>query len=169
MAGGFLNRGLVGICWARNRSRPALEYPPKTAIRCNAAALAGADALLDGATDYTTPAQISFHQNGFTDGSGTTGDSNNVTVSVANPPTTGAHTGDNSAVQVTISQTQPTYFLKALGIASMGESVTSVATALSGQGCVYALDPSASQAFLTNSGTFSSSCGLMVDSNTHRL
>ena len=131
----------------------------------DAAALAGADSLLEGATDYTTPAKSASTQNGFTDGSGTTGDSNNVTVTVANPPTTGAHTGDNSAVQVTISQSQPTYFLKALGISSIPESVTSVATALSGQGCVYALDPSASQAFLTNSGTFSSSCGIMVDSN----
>jgi hypothetical protein len=130
----------------------------------DAAALAGADALLEGAT-YTSAAQSASTQNGFTNGSGTTGDSNSVTVTVANPPTSGAHTSDNSAVQVTITQTQPTYFLKAVGISSVAETVNSVATALSGQGCVYALDPSASQAFLTNSGTFTSSRGIMVDSN----
>jgi hypothetical protein len=131
----------------------------------DAAALAGADTLLEGSSGYASAAQSASTQNGFTNGSGTTGDSNTVTVTVANPPTSGAHTGDDSAVQVTISQTQPTYFLKALGITSMAESVTSVATALSGQGCVYALDPSANGAFLTNSGTVTSSCGIMVDSN----
>jgi putative Flp pilus-assembly TadE/G-like protein len=131
----------------------------------DAAALAGADALLNGSTDYTDPADSASTQNGFTNGSTTPGNSNTVTVTVSNPPSSGAHTSDNSAVQVVISQPQPTYFLKVLGLNSIAESVSSVATALSGQGCVYALDRSASQAFLTNSGTFTSSCGIMVDSN----
>src|SRR5580693_593555 len=43
----------------------------------DAAALAGADALLEGAT-YTSAAQSASTQNGFTNGSGTTGDSNSV-------------------------------------------------------------------------------------------
>jgi len=131
----------------------------------DAAALAGADALLNGATDFTTPAKSASAQNGFTDGSGTTGNSNHVSVSVSNPPS-GAHSGDNSAVQVVISQLQPTYFLKVLGLTSIAETARSVGTALSGNGCVYALDRSASQSFLTNSGSFTSSCGLMVDSNS---
>ena len=138
----------------------------KMQAAADAAALAGADALLAGDTDYTTAANSAAAQNGFTNGSTTTGNSNTVSVSASNPPASGSHTSDSSAVQVAISQTQPTYFLKALGITSLAESVTSTATALSGQGCVYALDKSASQAFLTNSGTFTSSCGIMDDSNS---
>lgn len=147
----------VGLVWnTRLRMQSAAD----------AAALAGADALLDGESDYTDPALSAATQNGFTNGAGTTGDTNHVTVTVSNPPSSGAHTSDSSAVQVVISQAQPTYFLKVLGLTSIAETVSSTATALSGQGCVYALDRSASQAFLTNSGTFTSSCGIMVDSNS---
>jgi len=146
----------VGLAWNTRLKMQAAA---------DAAALAGADALLDGQTDYTTPADSVSTQNGFTNGSGTTGNTNHVTITVSNPPSSGAHSGDNSAVQVVISQAQPTYFLAALGVTSIPESVTAVATALSGSGCVYALDPSASQAFLNNSGSFTSTCGIMVDSN----
>src|SRR5262249_19014495 len=48
--------------------------------------------------------------NGFTDGS------NNVTVSVNNPPTSGSYSGSARSVEVIISQVQPTYFLRAVGI-----------------------------------------------------
>jgi hypothetical protein len=147
----------VGLAWNTRLSMQSAA---------DAAALAGADALLEGSSNYTSPADSAATRNGFTNGSGTTGNSNTVTITVSNPPTSGAHTSDDSAVQVTISQAQPTYFLKALGVTSIPETVTAVATALSGSGCVYALDPSASQAFLNNSGTFTSSCGIMVDSNS---
>jgi hypothetical protein len=146
----------VGLAWNTRLKMQAAA---------DAAALAGADALLDGASNYTTPADSASAQNGFTNGSGTSGNSNLVSITVANPPSSGSHSSDNSAVQVTISQAQPTYFLKALGLSSIPETVTAVATALSGSGCIYALNPSASQAFLNNSGSFTSNCGIMVDSN----
>jgi Flp pilus assembly protein TadG len=132
----------------------------------DAAALAGADALLAGDTDYSDAATSAATQNGFPNGSGTTNNSNTVTVTASNPPAGGAHTSDSSAVQVVVSQTQPTFFLRAVGVSSMAESVTSTATALSGSGCIYTLDKTASQAFLVNSGSFTSSCGIMDDSNS---
>jgi hypothetical protein len=77
--------------------------------------------------------------NGFTDGT------NNVTVTVNNPPTSGPHNGNANYVEVLVTAVQPTYFMKILGINSETLTARAVATNLSGAttggGCLYTLGP----------------------------
>ncbi len=77
--------------------------------------------------------------NGFTDGI------NNVTVTVNNPPTSGADSGNNKYVEVLATAVQPTYFMKVLGINSQTVTARAVATNVSGVtsggGCLYTLGP----------------------------
>ena len=137
----------------------------------DAAAVAAADAIHQGAgvgsSAVTSAAESAATQNGFTNGSGNARSSNAVSVVVNNPPLSGPDAGNSEAVQVTISQTQPTYFMPVAGIKSVPISVTAGAMIKASGNCIYALDPSAGGA-LTVSGTstLSSSCGAYVDSNS---
>lgn len=137
----------------------------------DAAAIAGADAILDGATSgsstVVSAAQSASTQNGFTDGSGTIKSSSAVAVAVNNPPASGPYAGDGDAVQVTISQTQPAYFMPVVGIKTVPISVTAVAMVKPSGNCIYSLDSQRSGA-LTVSGTatLSSGCGAYIDSSS---
>jgi Putative Flp pilus-assembly TadE/G-like len=126
----------------------------------DAAAIAGASALrlnhpVTAAADGVTST------NGFTDGS------NNVTVTVNNPPSAGVYAGNSSYVEVIVSQPQPTYFMRVLGYDTVGVTVRSVASSVNGPACLYALDPTASSALSvggTSAGTLA--CGAIVDSSS---
>jgi len=134
----------------------------------DAAAVAGADALLAGGSGApSTAAQALSSTNGFTDGSPTSWSSHNVSVTVNNPPASGAFTGNSSAVEVIISQLQPSFFAGTLGFASMTVTARSVALSSSGPNCVYSLDPAVSGALTMTSGaSISSSCGVLVNSSS---
>lgn len=64
-----------------------------------------------------------------------------ATVTVNNPPASGPNSGNNSFVEVIVSQAQPTYFMRAVGINSSTISARAVAKTGSGPNCMYALGP----------------------------
>ena len=135
----------------------------------DAGAVAGADELaLGGSTDaITAAAQDASSHNGFTNGTTRSGGAGTITVAVHSPPTSGTYAANASAVEVDVSETQTTYFMRVLGWQSVPVSTTAVAVTLGSGSCIYSLDPTVSGA-VTVSGTasVSSSCGLYVDSDS---
>jgi Flp pilus assembly protein TadG len=135
----------------------------------DAGAVAGADEIAIGgnSTAITAAAKDAASHNGFADGGTRPGTSNTITVAVHNPPTSGPYAANSNAVQVDVSQTQPTYFMKVLGMQTVPVSTTAVAVTLGSGSCVYSLDPSASGA-TTVGGTasVSSACGLYDNSSS---
>ncbi len=124
----------------------------------DSAAVAAAYALNTG-LNYTTAAQSDSSLNGFTNGA------NGVTVAAQNPPTSGAYAGNNNYVEADVSQTQPTFLLKAIGINSIPVTVRAVAASSSGLACIYGLDPSGSAILASGSPTVISQCAMLSDSN----
>ena len=141
----------VGQFWSARRNM-------QTAA--DAAAIAGATALR--LNQSPTPAADAVSStNGFKDST------NNVTVTVNNPPAAGVYAGNASYVEVIVSQPQPAYFLRALGYTTVGVSVRSVASSVNGPACLYALDPSASGAVTVNGSSDATlTCGAIVDSSS---
>jgi Flp pilus assembly protein TadG len=135
----------------------------------DAGAVAGADEITIGgsSTAITTAAKDAASHNGFADGGTRPGASSTITVAVHNPPTSGAFAANSNAVEVDVSENQPTYFMKVLGFRSVPVSTTAVAVTLGSGSCIYSLDPSAPGA-ITVGGTasVSSSCGLYDNSTS---
>jgi len=133
-------------------------------IAADSAAVAGAAEINYG--DVSTAAQAAAAQNGFTNGT------NGATITVNGPPggpLYGPHAGASGYVEVIASQTQPTAFMGFFGIINMTPAVRAVAyNGGPSNGCVYVLDPSASDAMHLQ-GSFdvtASNCGIIVDSNS---
>jgi hypothetical protein len=146
----------------------------------DAAAMAGADALATGACNDSTlcssastyaqaatdAAKAEAARNGFTDGAATTASSNKVMVAVYNPPASGPYAANSSAVQVVISQQQPTFFMRVLGSSTVKISTVATGATVSSGSCVYGLDPTASGAITIGGGGYlTSPCGVYDDSN----
>lgn len=126
----------------------------------DAGAVAGAAELTYGGA--TTAARAATALNGFTNG-GT------ITVAVNTPPSYGAYAGVSNYVEVIVSQSQPTFFMKMFSQGS--KTVGARAVAYNGAintNCIYVLDPSASDAMqLQGSFTVTApNCGVVVDSNS---
>ena len=125
----------------------------------DSAALAGASELKYGT--LTTGAVRDASLNGFTDGTA------GAKVTVNNPPTSGAYAGDQNYVEAIVSQPEQWFFMRVLGLQSVTVRARAVADASSGKYCIYSLNPSKSGAAHTDGGdSLTSSCGLMVDSNS---
>lgn len=126
----------------------------------DSAAIAGVQALNND--NWEKAAENDAALNGFSS------DKNGVEVNVYHPPSSGAYANNVNYVQVVISQPQPTYFMRVLGVNKVNVSVNSVAHIGSGPNCVYVLDPNsdASLGEMTASGgaTVKASCGIIVDS-----
>ena len=124
----------------------------------DSAAIAGATELAyPAAGDVVAAAKADASTNGFTDGS------NGITVTVNNPPTN-LNAGDPyqnnaGAVEVIVSQNQPTFFMKIVGRTSVPVSAQSVATLGSSKGCIYALG--AAGVTYTAAGNVGASCGVV--------
>jgi hypothetical protein len=131
----------------------------------DAAALGGARELAaSGSSNVVTAAQGDAATNGFANGQ------KSITVTVHNPPSLGYSTSDSSAVEVLIAQPVPTFFMQVLGFSA--GTVRARAVARMGGGgagaCFYTLDPNMSNAFSVSNGVnVSSSCGIMVNSNSN--
>ncbi|MGH9562703.1 MAG: pilus assembly protein TadG-related protein, partial [Terracidiphilus sp.] len=126
----------------------------------DAAAIAGATALRDG-QDYTKAAGDTTSFNGFTNSQ------NDVAVTVSEPTLPAPYPSGVTYVEVDITQSVPTYFLRALGYTSMNVSARAVSGAIAGPACIYALDPSDQQTFsLTGNSSVTSQCGLVDDSSS---
>jgi hypothetical protein len=128
----------------------------------DAAAIAAANQLQSSeSSGYQQAATDVAALNGFTSGT------NDVTVTVSDPPANGEYAGTQSYVQVAIEQAVPTYFLRILGYNSFNVAVSATAGTVSGPFCIYALDPSASNAIsLTGNFSINASCGLVDDSSS---
>lgn len=124
----------------------------------DSAAIGGASELNYG--DVTIGAQNAAKQNGFVDGS------NGATLTVNNPPQSGPHKNNLQYVEVIASQVAPTYFMKIFYVNSVNISARAVAYLGNGPGCIYALNPSKTNAILMNgSGNVQAQCGVYDDSN----
>ena len=125
----------------------------------DSAAMAGAEELNYG--DLVVAGKADAATNGYTDGT------NNVTVSMNNPPSTGPNAGSSEYVEAIVSEPAPTYFLRVLGVSSITVSARAVAYEGNGPNCIYVMNPAASGAMSTNGNVrVNSSCGLLVDSSS---
>jgi len=134
----------------------------------DSAAVAGAISLSYGTADMNAGAIGAAAQNGFPSSS----------VTVHNPPSVGPYVGNSSFVEVFITQTEPTFFLRMIGAGSSSSvRARAVATNLAGD-CIFALSPTAGPAGSSPSNYTSalyvggnslinvSGCGVEVDSKT---
>ena len=127
----------------------------------DAAAIAAANALQGSssvAAGYQTAANDAASINGFTNAT------NGVTITTSEVSCPGA--ASEQCVQVNIAQAVPTYFLRALGKSSISLDTVAIAGGVNAPGCIYALDPSASEAVsFTGNVNITASCGLIDDSS----
>jgi hypothetical protein len=102
----------------------------------DSAAIAGAAELNYG--DMTAAADADAAADGFTNGS------NGVTVTVNNPPTSGPNQGVSGYVEVLISKSQPTFFVRLAPGGAQSSTVQARAVAYQGsaKGCIYTLQAS---------------------------
>jgi hypothetical protein len=146
----------VGLLWTTKRQM-------QTAA--DAAAIAGAIASRNAQSqpglNYQAAAKDLSSFNGFTDGQ------QGVTVAVNNPPVNGPRAADASFVEVILTNPRPTYFMRALGPASVSVSARAVASSANSRYCIYALDPTVSGAIHTDGGNvLTSNCGVLANSNS---
>jgi hypothetical protein len=139
----------VGLLWSTKRRMQAAT---------DAAAIAAAVSSRNSGS-YQLAGRDLASFNGFTNGQ------NGVTVTVNNPPASGAYAANAEYVEVIIAQPSPSYFMRYLGPSSVNVTSRAVAGGASGDYCVFTLDPSASDAF-HNDNAINSSCGIMVDSSS---
>jgi hypothetical protein len=137
----------------------------------DAGALAGAYQLLASGvtnpctdatanTNATTAARNDSQLNQYTNGS------SNTTVTVNCPPTSGTYNGDNSAVEVIVSQSnQPNFFMAALGRSQATVAARAVGHLSGGNGCIVGLSRTASPATVRFGGTAIVTVGCGVFSN----
>jgi hypothetical protein len=130
----------------------------------DAGAYAGALEKMRNTTNEAAAAKNDTALNGFTDGT------DNVSVTVNNPPTSGSQVGNSSFVEVIITHPQPTWFMRALRFNSVTVAARAVAgLGSTGNGCVYALNQDTSNTnngFFVNGTTSSTfSCGVFSNAN----
>lgn len=150
----------VGNLWTtRRRMQSAAD----------AAAIAGVDAIAVGESGsaVTDAARDAATQNGFSNGSTSTTSTSPVSVAVYNPPQTGSYQGLSNAVQVVVAQTQPTYFMRVLGLKTVPVSTTATALAVASGACILSLNPSASGAItISGTGVLNPTCGIYDNSDS---
>ncbi|HVB34685.1 MAG TPA: pilus assembly protein TadG-related protein [Patescibacteria group bacterium] len=150
----------------------------------DAAAIAGAQNLSSGAV--TARAQDASSLNGYADNSTTTtctkdaGAVGCIKVTVNNPPTSGPHLGNSKYVEVLVADSQPTYFMKILGVDSETVVARAVATNVGssfgdggGGGCIVTTGTPTEKLTANNSGFGTSgsvilnapTCGILDNGN----
>jgi hypothetical protein len=133
-------------------------------IAADSAAIAGAMEEYSSGVTATVQAagQRASTQNGFTNGS------NQVTVTVNEPPSSGPHAGTAGYVEAIVSQVEPVFFMKLFSFPSM--TVTTRAVAFNGANftcCLCGLNPTAPDTIQLQ-GSFTvtaSTCNVQDNSN----
>lgn len=102
----------------------------------DSAAIAGAQEILRNDAAQVQPAALyDATLNGYTNGT------NNIAITVNNPPTSGYYSGDSNAVEVIINQpNQMITFMRVLGVNPATVAARAVAHLGAGNGCLVALD-----------------------------
>ena len=143
----------VGMLWTERRQM-------QTAV--DAAAVAGAVALRDGDNVQTAAAEAAT-LNSFTNGQ------NNTTVTVNNPPLSGAYAGNSNYVEAIVYRPETTYFLRALGYKTVNVQTRAVSGAINGPGLHVRSGSHQSAAIgMTGSMEITLSCGVIDDSNSQQ-
>lgn len=126
----------------------------------DAAATAGAQQLIYAQT-ATAAADNAAADNGEQNGI------NNTTVTVNNPPQSGAFTS-NHYVQVVIQQAAPTYFMRVFGVDTIHLTAQAIATdAKAGAGCIYLMAPSGTGLAIQGDYNIDATgCGIYVNSSS---
>ncbi len=140
-----------------------LEYTQRRMqTAADAAAESGAHEIQKGdTTGAVAAAQDDAATDGFNNGT------NNITVTINNPPKTGYYVGSPVAVEAIITQTVPTFFMHLLSQTSAVVSARAVAAQVSSPNCVFALDPTASKSLqATNDAQVNVTCGVIVNSTS---
>jgi Flp pilus assembly protein TadG len=133
----------------------------KMQAAADSAAIAGDEEILSGNSDsISTAAMTDAGKNGFTNGS------DNVTVTVNNPPQSGSYSGDNNAVEVTVSAQRPTYFLNALGMSTINVSTRAVAHLGNAPYCIDTLNPTAANSLSLFGVALLQTCGIVNNSTS---
>src|SRR5437667_7692120 len=115
-------------------------------------------------TQVTTVARAAATASGFTDGT------NGITVAVNRPPVSGYNVGNNKFVEVLINRPSPTFFMRALNVATATVGARAAAGPGGvGDGCIYVLNPSSSSTLKlsTSSGLNMPNCGVVVTSSSN--
>jgi hypothetical protein len=93
--------------------------------------------------------------------------SNNVTVTVNNPPLSGNYTANNFAIEVTIQQPQQASLSSIYMTTAPTLAARAVALLTTASRCVYTLNPKASDSLhVDGGGVVTSACGLVVNSSS---
>ena len=132
----------------------------------DAAALGALYEKSRGYTDWVAAGKADAALNGFADGV------NGVTITIQNPPTSGSYSGDDSAIQVQISQTYATTFMGVLGANGNATPGTgAVAKILTNPDCVYIMGSPSSSYSLNNKSYsgFYPSCNVYVNSTVYSI
>jgi Flp pilus assembly protein TadG len=131
----------------------------------DAGALAGATALAYNG-NWNAAAIADVNANGFS-ATKSDGTSTGVTITVAKP-WEGSFAGQDGYVEVSVTQPQPTFFMRVLpGHDTVAVRSWAVASAVApGSFCIIAMDPTDSRSFLVDGGvTIGSTCGIYVNSS----
>lgn len=141
-----------------------LHYEKQQMQKAADAASVAAATTLAYSGDYTDAALHDSAANGFINGT------NNVTVTVNNPPQTPTDPFylNSSYVEVIVTKLQPTFFMGVDNLGVLNVRSRSVAN-INGNasGCIYALDPTDSGSLLVDGNvTLSATCGIYVESNS---
>jgi Flp pilus assembly protein TadG len=131
----------------------------------DAGAVAGAaEFAYGGKTAATTAADAATALNGFTNGS------NGISVAVNTPPSYGAYAEQPNYVEVIVSRSQPTFFMKMFSQGSKTVGARAVAyNGAKSSACVYVLDPNNDAQAMELQGSFdlsAPSCGIIVNSTS---
>lgn len=123
----------------------------------------------------TAAAQDALTENGFTSSTlvkQCAASSGNLTITVNNPPCSlGAsdpHNGDAGYVEVVVSQVEPLMFAKVFGVSTATMTARSEAARGSTSNCLYALDPTMSDALAATGGSTLNlpACSMFIDSSS---
>jgi Flp pilus assembly protein TadG len=148
-------------------------------LAADAAAIAGAlEIQACGASNncsaMQTAAQTALSENGLpgsTVATNCASSTGGLVVTVNDPPCAlGArdpNNGKSGFVEVTVSESAPTYFAKIIGIPSMSILARAEAARVGGGNCIYALDPTASNSISVDlAAVVNSNCGMVDESNS---
>ncbi len=158
--------GIIGFCgmavdagymqWNKRRVQVAADAAAMGALR---------ELERQHTSALTTAGQADAALNGFTNGQ------NDVTVTINNPPASGAYAGDNRAVQAIVRRNFPTMFMRIFGQNTVPISAGAVARTTVSEGsigaCIWALNPTVKSALNLNGTTLdiATNCSIVVESS----
>jgi len=126
----------------------------------SAAVAATSELIYASGTTVTTAAKQDAGSNGFTD------DGTNVIVTVNNPPTSGAYSGNTNAVEVLIRKKDPLFFAGVFGLTSQWVQTRAVGQITNtSNSCIYALNGDITLSGGGGGGITAPSCGLITNGN----